>query len=45
MSESTLPAFNAEVERLRGEHAADPAKLALLERLETWGRDIESSLR
>ena len=45
MSESTLPAFYAEIETLRGEHAGDAAKLALLERLEAWGRDIEGSLQ
>ena len=45
MSESTLPAFFAEIGGLRGEHAGDPAKLALLERLEAWGRGIEASLR
>jgi exodeoxyribonuclease-1 len=45
MSESTLPAFFAEIETLRGEHAGDAAKLALLERLESWGREIEASLR
>jgi exodeoxyribonuclease-1 len=45
MSESTLPAFYAEIETLRGEHAGDAAKLALLGRLEAWGRDIEGSLR
>jgi exodeoxyribonuclease-1 len=45
MSESTLPAFFAEIDGLRGEHAGDPAKLALLERLEAWGRGIEASLR
>ena len=45
LSESTLPAFFAEIETLRGEHAGNDAKLALLGRLETWGRDIEASLR
>ena len=45
LSESTLPAFFAEIETLRGEHAGDAAKLALLGRLEAWGRDIEGSLR
>jgi exodeoxyribonuclease-1 len=45
LSESTLPAFFAEIDGLRGEHAGDPAKLALLGRLEAWGRDIEGSLR
>ena len=45
MSESTLPAFFTEIGKLRDEHAGDAAKLALLGRLETWGRDIEGSLR
>jgi len=45
LSESTLPAFFAEIETLRGEHPGDDAKLALLGRLEAWGRDIEASLR
>ncbi|HET7126483.1 MAG TPA: exodeoxyribonuclease I [Lysobacter sp.] len=45
MSESTLPAFFAEIDVLRGEHAGDAAKLALLDRLEAWGRDIEASLQ
>jgi exodeoxyribonuclease-1 len=45
LSESTLPAYAAEIERLRGEHAGDPAKLALLDKLAAWGRDIEASLR
>jgi len=45
MSEATLPAFFAEIQSLRGEHAGDAAKLALLGRLEAWGRDIDASLR
>jgi exodeoxyribonuclease-1 len=45
MSESTLPAFFAEIEGLRAEHGGDAAKLVLLGRLEAWGRDIEASLR
>ncbi|MFT3896263.1 MAG: exodeoxyribonuclease I [Thermomonas sp.] len=45
LSETTLPAFFAELEGLRGEHAGDPSKLALLGKLEAWGRDIEASLR
>ncbi|GAA5009251.1 exodeoxyribonuclease I [Pseudoluteimonas lycopersici] len=45
LSESTLPAFFSEIETLRGEHAGDDAKLALLGRLEAWGREIEGSLR
>ena len=44
MSESTLPAFFAEIEALRGEHAGDAAKLVLLGRLEAWGRDIADAL-
>ena len=45
LSESTLPAFFAEIETLRGEHAGNDAKLALLDQLGAWGRDIEASLR
>ena len=45
MSEATLPAFFAGIDGLRGEHAGNAAKLSLLDKLESWGRDIEASLR
>ena len=45
LSEASLPAFFAEIAELRGQHAGDDAKLALLGRLEAWGRDIGDSLR
>ena len=45
MSETTLPAFFAEIGELRGEHAGDAAKLALLDQLEAWGREIGASLQ
>ena len=45
LSECSLPGFFAEIEGLRGEHAGDATKLALLGQLEAWGRGIEDSLR
>ena len=45
LSECSLPAFFAQIEGLRSEHGGDAAKLALLGKLEAWGRDIDGSLR
>ncbi len=45
LSESTLAQFNDEIARLRIAHADDGGKLALLDRLQAWGRDIDASLR
>lgn len=45
LSEYTFERFAAEIAALRDLHAADGAKLALLDRLEDWGRAIERSLQ
>jgi len=44
LGEQTLPDFRAQLDTLALEHAADPAKLALLQRLRDWGTDLEQSL-
>jgi exodeoxyribonuclease-1 len=44
-SEYTLSAYAAEIERLRGEHAGDAGKLALLDRLQEWGQGIAGGLQ
>ena len=44
LGEQTLPDFRAQLETLAVEHAADPAKLALLQHLRDWGTDLEQSL-
>jgi len=40
LGELTLAAYFAEIERLSAEHAADPARRALLADLEQWGRRL-----
>lgn len=44
LAEQTLPDFRAQLDTLALEHAADPAKLALLQHLRDWGTDLEQSL-
>jgi len=44
LGEQTLPDFRAQLDTLALEHAADPAKLALLQQLREWGTDLEQSL-
>ena len=44
-SEYSFDRFRAEIAVLRELHAADGAKQVLLDQLEAWGRDLESSLR
>jgi exodeoxyribonuclease-1 len=45
LSESSLVGLYAELAQLRALHACDGAKLALLDQLEAWSRDIETSLQ
>ncbi len=45
LSESTLGGLYAELAQLRAVHAGDGVKLALLDQLEAWSRDIEVSLQ
>jgi len=44
LSELTLPVYFAQIQALRGVHAGDGAKLALLDQLEHWGREIDAGL-
>lgn len=44
LGEQTLPEFRAQLDTLALEHAADPAKLTLLQQLRDWGTDLEQSL-
>jgi len=44
LGEQILPEFRAQLDTLALEHAADPAKLALLQHLRDWGTDLEQSL-
>jgi exodeoxyribonuclease-1 len=44
LSELSFARFHAEIAELRLRHAGDGGKLALLDRLEAWGRDIDASL-
>jgi exodeoxyribonuclease-1 len=44
LSEYTFDRFHAELGALRVAHAHDGGKLALLDRLEAWGRELESQL-
>ncbi len=44
LGEQALPDFRAQLDTLALEHAADPAKLALLQHLRDWGTDLEQSL-
>ena len=40
----SLPGFFAELEALRATHATDGRRLALLDRLEAWGRELQADL-
>lgn len=44
LSEYTFERFGAEIGALRAAHAHDGGKLALLDRLEDWGRELQSQL-
>lgn len=44
LSEVSLPGFFIELDALRGVHAGDGPKLALLDRLEAWGRELQADL-
>jgi exodeoxyribonuclease I len=44
LSEYTFERFHSELGALRAAHAHDGAKLALLDRLDAWGRELESQL-
>ncbi len=45
LAELTLAQFDDEIAQLRIAHADDGGKLALLDRLQAWGRDIDAGLR
>ncbi|RPE81555.1 exodeoxyribonuclease I [Vulcaniibacterium tengchongense] len=44
LSELSLPRYRAEIAALRAVHAGDGAKLALLDRLDAWGDELEAGL-
>ncbi|KRD79631.1 exodeoxyribonuclease I [Lysobacter sp. Root983] len=44
LAEYNFERFHAELAALRQTHAEDGARLALLDRLEAWGRDIDAGL-
>src|SRR5690625_2085050 len=44
LSEVSLPGFFTELETLRATHAGDGRRLALLDRLEAWGRELQADL-
>ena len=44
LSELSLPAFFPELDALRAAHAGDGRRLALLDRLEAWGRELQADL-
>ena len=44
-SEVTFEQYEAQIVELRGAHASDGAKLALLDRLQDWGNGIAADLR
>ena len=44
LSEYSFERFHAEIAALRTTHATDVAKLALLDRLQSWGREIGNEL-
>lgn len=44
LSEHTFERFHAEIAELRAAHATDGGKLALLDRLDAWGRELNSQL-
>src|SRR5690606_10642556 len=45
LSECTFAEYRAQIADLRGVHAGDGAKQALLDRLEAWGEAIAAGLR
>jgi len=45
MSEQSLSGFHAELAQLRTVHAGDGARLALLDQIDAWTREIETSLQ
>ena len=44
LSEVSLPGFFLEIDALRGAHAGNGRRLALLDRLEAWGRELQADL-
>ena len=44
LSEVSLPGFFPELDALRATHASDGGRLALLDRLEAWGRELQADL-
>ena len=44
LSEVTFARYEAQIAELRGTHAEDGAKLALLDRLQDWGIQLNASL-
>ena len=44
LGEQNLPAYFAQIDELRTTHADDAGKLALLDALAAWGRQLESTL-
>ena len=44
LSEYTFDGYFAEIATLRAAHAGDGGKLALLDRIEQWGRDLQGGL-
>jgi len=44
LSEYSFDSYFGEIGALRGTHAGDGAKLALLDRIEQWGRDLQAGL-
>lgn len=44
LADYNFPRFHEELALLRSQHAGDGAKLALLDRLEAWSREIDASL-
>ena len=45
LSEATLEQHRMELGQLRLQHAGDGGKLVLLDQLDAWSRDIETSLQ
>jgi len=45
LSEMSLERYRLELQQLRSMHAGDGGKLALLDRLDAWSRDIEAGLQ
>jgi exodeoxyribonuclease-1 len=39
-----LPAYFAQITALRSEHQDNPASLALLDALDQWGNDLQTTL-